>query len=80
MSGMRGTLPLADDEALRNVNRLQRLAFVLEEQLARVAPDESTLRRAGFVCSQVSAEVPSFDEMMAAVAARVGRRVDSDEH
>ncbi|MCL4413185.1 MAG: hypothetical protein M1522_00310 [Actinobacteria bacterium] len=78
MSTARGALPRIgrNDEALRAVNRLQRLAFVLQEQPARVAPDESTLRRAGFVRGEAHGDAPSFAEMMGSVEDHAGRRVD----
>lgn len=78
MSAMRD--PLArigrNDEAMRGVNRLQRLAFVLQEWPALVAPDDATLRRAGFVGGEADRDVPSFGEMMRVVREGAGRRMD----
>lgn len=78
----RDARPLArigrNDEAMRGVNRLQRLAFVLQERPASVAPDDAALRRAGFLGGKARTEVPSFAVMMEAVRVRAGRGIGRD--
>jgi hypothetical protein len=78
VSARRGALARIgrNDEAMRGVNRLQRLAFVLQERPASVGPDESALRRAGFVGGKAGVASPSIAEMMEGVRVRAGRRMD----